>query len=158
MEQSPPWKTNRYSASQEIPPFYGNHNLITAFPSACHLSLSWSHMSGSIEVWGTSLYFITCYVFTVRSCSHLTQALSWSATPCRLSVTAYSIYFQLHSILEAVLPSATWGRAMLWWQVPTYLGYIPYYDGFIITNDSEDVLSVCITNTTAYFLLDIFHS
>jgi hypothetical protein len=33
-----------------------------------------------------------------------------------------------------------------------------YYDGFIITNDSEDVLSVCTINTTAFFLLDMFHS
>jgi len=42
--------------------------------------------------------------------------------------------------------------------VVTGTHYIAYYDGFIITNDSEDVLSVCITNTTGYFLLDMFHS
>jgi len=41
-------------------------------------------------------------------------------TPCRLSVYAYSIYSQLPSILEAVLPSATWGRIMPWWQGPSY--------------------------------------
>ena len=40
--------------------------------------------------------------------------------PCRLSATAYSIYPQLPSILEAVPPSATWGRAMPWWRGPTY--------------------------------------
>jgi hypothetical protein len=28
--------------------------------------------------------------------------------------------FQLPSILEAVPPSSTWGRAMPWWQGPTY--------------------------------------
>jgi hypothetical protein len=37
-------------------------------------------------------------------------------TPCRLSATAYSIYSQLPSILEAVPPSTTWGSAVLWWQ------------------------------------------
>jgi len=46
---------------------------------------------------------------------------SWRTTPCRLSATAYSIYSQLPSILETVPPPATWGRAMPWWQGPTYL-------------------------------------
>ena len=158
VEQSPPWKTIRFSARQEIPQFYGNQSFITAFTSAYHLTLSWADASGSIQVWGTSLFFITCYIFMVRSCSHLTQPLSWSTTPCQLSVTAYSIYLQVPSILEAVLPSGTWRRASLWWQVPTYLGCIAYYDGFIITNYLEYVSSVCITNTTVYFLLDMFHS
>jgi len=36
--------------------------------------------------------------------------------PCQLSVTAYSIYLQLRSILEAVPPYITWGHTMLWWQ------------------------------------------
>ena len=44
------------------------------------------------------------------------------ATPCRLSATAYSIYSQVPSISEAVPPSATWGRALPWWQGPTYHG------------------------------------
>jgi hypothetical protein len=89
----------------------------------------------------------------VRSCSHLTQSLSWSTTPCRLCATAYSIYSQLPSILEAVPPSTTWGFAMPWWQVPTCLGYIAYCDGFVISNDSEDELSVCIMNTNAFFFV-----
>jgi hypothetical protein len=33
--------------------------------------------------------------------------------------TASSIYSQLPSILEIVLLSASWGRAMPWWQGPT---------------------------------------
>jgi len=39
MVQSPPWETNRFSASQEIPAFYGTRNFIAAFTSARHLSL-----------------------------------------------------------------------------------------------------------------------
>jgi len=45
---------------------------------------------------------------------------SWSTTPLRPSVTAYSIYSHLPSILKAVPLSATWGRDMPWWQRPTY--------------------------------------
>jgi hypothetical protein len=174
LEQGP-WETNWFTASQEISPFHGNQSFITAFTSACHLSLSWAHSSGSIQVWGTSLSFIIWYIFMVRSW-HLTQTLRWSTTPLlavhdclfnifaafplywRLFVHAYLIYSQLPSILEAVPPSATWGRAMPWCRVLTYLDYIEYYDGFIITNYSEDVLSVCIINTTVFFLLDMFHS
>jgi hypothetical protein len=81
----------------------------------------------------------------LRSCLHLTQPLSWSTNPCQLSATAYSIYScqlsataysiysHLANILKPVRPSTTPGRAMPWCQVPTYLGYIAYYDGFIIT-------------------------
>ena len=67
-------------------------------------------------------FFLTRLVFKVRSFWHLTQLPSWRTTPWRLSTTAYSIYSQLPSILEAVPPSATWGRAMPWWQEPTYCG------------------------------------
>ena len=159
MEQSPSWETNRFPASQEILPFYGNQSFITAFTIACPLSLSWAHTSGSVHVWGTSLYFVTWYVFTLRSCLHLTQPLKLEYHPLSAVYDSlFNIYSQLPSILVAVPPFSTWWRAMSWWEVPTYLGYIVYYDGFIITNDSEDVLSVCIINTTAFILLDIFHS
>ena len=46
--------------------------------------------------------FGTCYIFAVRSCQQLAQPPSWRTTPCLLSATAYSIYSQLPSILEAV--------------------------------------------------------
>ena len=157
MQQHPSWESKWFSASEGIPPFYGNRSFITAFTCACHLSLTSAHTSGSIHVWGTRLYFVTWYVFMVRSFSHLTQTPTWSTIPCRLSVNAYSIYSQLPSILEAVPPSATWGHPMLC-QAPTNLGYIACYDGFTVRNRSEHVLSICIINTTAYFLLDIFHS
>jgi len=156
-----PWSTvlfEKLTGSQVVKKFL--HFMKPKFHYSIHkyLSVSWAHTSGSIQVWGTSLYFITWYVFMVRSCSHIIKTLSWIATPCWLSATAYSIYSRLPSILESVPPSASPGRAMPWCQVFTYLGYIAYYVGFIITNDSEDVLSVCILNTTALFLLDMFHS
>ena len=52
--------------------------------------------------------------FTVRSCQHLAQPPSWRTTLHRLSAPAYAMCSQLPSILEAVPPSATWGRAMPW--------------------------------------------
>ena len=64
--------------------------------------------------------FVTWYAFTVSSCHNNAQPPIWRITPCRLSATAYSIYPQIPFILEAVSPSATWGRAMPWWQGPTY--------------------------------------
>jgi hypothetical protein len=116
-------KTNWFPASQEIPPFYGTQSFITPFTSACYLSLSWAHISGSIQVRGTSLYFITCLIFYGEQFSpHPKPRLDYY--PCWLSATSYSIYSPPPSILEAVPPSATWGHAMLWWQGPTYLGCI----------------------------------
>jgi len=58
--------------------------------------------------------FVTGYVFTVRSCQHHAQPPSWRTNSCRLSATAYSMYSRLPSILEAVPPYATLGRAMPW--------------------------------------------
>ena len=72
----------------------------------------------SVQVWGTC--FITKPVFTVRSCQHLDQSPCWKTTPCRLSATAYSIYLQLPSMLEAVPPSVTWEHSMRLWQGPSY--------------------------------------
>ena len=47
---------------------------------------------------------------------------NWRTTPCRLSATAFLIHSRLPSIFVAVPPSVTWGRAMPWWQGPTYQG------------------------------------
>jgi hypothetical protein len=82
----------------------------------------------SIQVRGKCSCFVTKPVFTVSSRWHLAQLPSWRTTLCRLSATPYSIYSQLPSILEAVPPSATWGRAMPWWQVPTHHGFHMLYD------------------------------
>ena len=48
VEQSPSWEANRFSASQEVPRFYGTCRFITAFTSARHLSLSWASSIQSI--------------------------------------------------------------------------------------------------------------
>jgi hypothetical protein len=48
-------------------------------------------------------------------------------TPRRLPVAAYSIYSQLPSILEAVPPSATRGRAMPWGEGHTSMKKYAFY-------------------------------
>jgi len=136
-----------FQLDKKFPEFYGIRRFFTAFTSARHLSLSWAssiqaippswrsilpnlmslllclgHTKVSIQVRGNSLWYTKKPVFKVRIFQHLVQSRSWRTTPCRLSFTAYLIYSQLPSISEAVPPSATWGRAMPWWQGPTYHG------------------------------------
>jgi hypothetical protein len=53
------------------------------------------------------MYLFCKTVFMVRSCYHLTQPPGWRTTPCRLSVTGYSIYSQPPSILKDVPPFIT---------------------------------------------------
>jgi hypothetical protein len=69
----------------------------------------------SIPVRSTCSCLVTKPVFKVRSCYHIAQTPSWRNTPCRLSVTACSIYSQILSVLEAVPLTATWGRPIPWW-------------------------------------------
>jgi len=54
MEHSPCWEYNRFSASQEIPAFYGTRRFITACTSACQLSLYWVSSIQSIPPHPTS--------------------------------------------------------------------------------------------------------
>ena len=100
-------KLTGFQLVKKFPSFYGTRRFITAFTCEHHLSLSWAMIR-----------------FTVRSCKHLVQPPSWRTTPCRLPATAYSIYSQLPSMLEAFPPSATWRRLMPWWQGPTYNGIL----------------------------------
>ena len=53
MEQSP-WEANQFSASQEIPRFYGTHRFIMAFTNARHVSPSWASLIHSISPHPTS--------------------------------------------------------------------------------------------------------
>jgi len=66
--------------------------------------------------------FVYMTVYNLRSCKQIAQITSWEPTPYRLSATSYSLYWQLHSILVAVLTSAGWRRAMPWLLGPIYWG------------------------------------
>jgi len=129
MEQSPSLQTNRFSASQEIPPFYGNQSFITAVTSACHLSLTWDPTIGSIQVWGTSLYFITWYSFTVRGlfAPHPTRKLEYhpllAVRDCLLNIFTATLHIGGHFSIRKLrmchaLMSGThlsWLHCILWW-------------------------------------------
>jgi hypothetical protein len=68
-------EANSFSASQEIPAFYGTQRFIPTFTSARHLSLSWARPIQSISPdptsWRTILIYLPIYtqVFQV-SCFH----------------------------------------------------------------------------------------
>jgi hypothetical protein len=61
----------------------------------------------SVQVQGTCSWYVTKIVFKLRSCQHLAQPPSWRIAPFRVPATAYLIYSQLSSTLEAVPSSAT---------------------------------------------------
>jgi hypothetical protein len=81
-----------------------------------HIPFPFLRSYQNIKVRSTCVCYVTMLVLTVRSCQYLAQPPSWRTTPLQPSATVYSIYSQLPSILEAVPPSATRGRAMPWWQ------------------------------------------
>jgi hypothetical protein len=68
-----------------------------------------SSYKGSAQAQGTCIHFITRPLFVVRICLDHNQLPSWSTTPSWMPTTAYSVYSQLPSILEAVPPTATSG-------------------------------------------------
>jgi len=112
-------KLTGFQLAKKYPTFYGIRKFITAFTSAHHMSLS-----VKVSIQSRDLLFVLQH-----DSFHGRGVLSASPNPqdggpplVGLSVTAYSIYSQLRSISEAVPPSATWGRAMPWWQGPTYHG------------------------------------
>ena len=88
-----------------------------------------THTTEPAHVWGFVKQFTTWQFLWLFL--HLIQSPSWRTTLCQLSVTAYSIYSQLPSILATIPPSAALGHAMPWWQgPPTSTGQIlPYFQG-----------------------------
>jgi hypothetical protein len=85
------------------------------------------HTKVSNQAHGKVSCFVTKPVFMVRSCEQLIQSPRQRTTHCGLFSTAYTIYLQLPSILEALPPSTTRGNAMPWWQGPNYSGHSPLY-------------------------------
>jgi len=124
---------------KKFPAFHGTRKFITALTSVRHLSLSWASPIQSIyphpTSWRSIIILSTHPRLGIPSGSRMWVFLNevfyreWLLAPRptpkledhprRLSAIAYSIYSQLPSLSEAVPLSATWGRAMPWWQGPT---------------------------------------
>ena len=145
MEHSPSCEGNRYSATREIPVFYGSWRFITAFITARHLSISrpcmhptslrpllilFSHLrlgvclgctEGLVRIQGSCIRFVTWLSFygeellASRPTPKLEDHLVSAVREC-----LFNIFSNYPPYLEAVPPSATWGRAVSWWQGPTY--------------------------------------
>jgi hypothetical protein len=79
--QSPSWKTNRFSASQQIPLILWIPKVITAFASARHLFLSWASSIQSIGPHPTSYGSIVILSFHLRP--GLPSGLLPSGFPCK---------------------------------------------------------------------------
>ena len=72
-----------------------------------------------------AFYWTRRFITVLASARHRSLFwASWRTTPFRLSATAYSIYSQLPSILVAIPPSATWGRAMPWLQGHSHFSWV----------------------------------
>ena len=95
MEQSPPWEANRFSASQEIPIFYGNRRFITAFTSGRHLSLS---LARSIQSMPPHL---TSWRSVLRVSSHLHLRLPSGVFPSGFPTQTLYTSFLLPHVLHA---------------------------------------------------------
>ena len=98
--------------AKKLPAFYGTRRFITAFTSARHLSPPWAtsfkpmpphfhcscHTKGSVLVGALVGYFVTLWVYTVRSFKHHAHHWSWKSIHCQLSATGYSMYSRLPTI------------------------------------------------------------
>jgi hypothetical protein len=99
------------SSSKNIPLSYGTRSFITVFTKARHWTLSWASYTRHFETFRNNKK-----IFTVRGCRPHSQPPSWRTTPvgCPRLIIQYIRSYPPYP--EDFPPSATWGRAMPWWQ------------------------------------------
>ena len=140
MEHSPYWEANR--SFKKFPKFYATRKFIAAFTSACYLSLSWARSIQSMlpthflkihsniiltstpssYKWSKALrYIVSFYGEKLSAHRPVPEAGGPRLDGCPRLHIQYIRSYPPH--LEAVLPT-TWESAMLWWQWPTYHGFI----------------------------------
>jgi len=106
MVQSPSWEANQFSASQEIPTFYGTQTLITTFTNACHLSLSWASSIQSTPHIplheDPSLYYLPIYAWVSQMVS-FPQVSSPKPLLSPISTTCPSHLILLNFITQTIM-------------------------------------------------------
>jgi hypothetical protein len=119
-KQKPSWKTDRFPASQEIPRILWNqtvHYLIHKSQPPVPI-LSCQRNSPSVRPCEMFLNIVSSYGADLLANR---PNLKLKGHP-KSAVRDCSVCSQLPSIFQALPPTATWGRAMPWWQEPTYHG------------------------------------
>jgi len=96
-EQSPPWKANLFSASQEIPHTVWNPQVHFAFTCASHLSLSWARTIQSMLSHPTSWRSIL--ILSFHLCLSFSSGLIPSGFPTK------TLYTPLLSPIHATFPT-----------------------------------------------------
>ena len=95
MEQSSPWKANRFAVGQEIPHILWNPK--TAFTSVRHLSLPWAKSIQSITLHPTS--WRSTWILSSHLCLGLPSGLIPSGFPTK------TLYTPLPSPIRATCPA-----------------------------------------------------
>ena len=121
MEQSPSWEPKRSSATQEIRRILWNRKFITACTRARPLLRSYQRINLIPRLFWIFRNVLSFLLWGVFSISPNPQSWGPPLGGCPRLLIRY-----IHSYppyLQAVPPSAAWGRAMPWWQGPIYCGW-----------------------------------
>ena len=133
-----PEKLKRPKLLKKSPAFYGTRRFITVFTRARHMSLSWARSIQSVPPHPTSrrsILILSSHLLIPRLLAMFRNMINFyggvstspkpqAGGPPHVGCPRLLIQY-IHSYpayLEAVPPSAIWGRAMTWWQGPTYHG------------------------------------
>ena len=116
MEQSPSWETNRFSASNEISPFYGTRRFITAFTSASHLSLFWTKsVQFMLPAWFLKVHCNIIPPATPRSSKWSTSLRFLQQNPVCTSPLPHTCY------MRRLSHSSRFGRPNhIWWKAGAF--------------------------------------
>jgi len=110
MEQSSSWEANNYSV-KKFPIFYETRRFMTLFTRVRHWSVSWILQSPRPCVTFRKKVFYGEELLALRPTPRQEEHPMSAVRDCLFSIFAATFH-----IWRPSPPSATWGRAMSWWQ------------------------------------------